>query len=79
MSKVPKTNAREAAFTVLLQTEREAAYANLALKKYLDQNRLSPADARLASQIVYGTARMKIALDHIISQLLTRPSAKLMT
>lgn len=79
MPKVSKTSAREAAFTVLLQTEREAAYANLALKKYLDQHALSAADARLASQIVYGTARMKIALDHIISQLLTRPSAKLMT
>lgn len=79
MSKALKTSAREAAFTVALQTEREAAYANLALKKYLDQHDLSPADARLASQIVYGTARMKIALDHIISRLLTRPSAKLMT
>ena len=79
MPKAQKTSAREAAFTVALQTEREAAYANLALKKYLDQHALSPADARLAAQIVYGTARMKIALDHIISQLLTRPSAKLMT
>ena len=41
MPKAPKTSAREAAFTVLLQTEREAAYANLALKKYLDQHALS--------------------------------------
>ncbi len=79
MTSPEKITAREAAFTVLLQTEREAAYANLALKKYLDRHPLSPADARLAAQIVYGTARMKIALDHIISRLLTRPDAKLMT
>ena len=79
MTSPEKITAREAAFTVLLQTEREAAYTNLALKKYLDRHPLSPADARLAAQIVYGTARMKIALDHIISRLLTRPDAKLMT
>ena len=79
MPKAKKITAREAAFTVLLQTEREAAYANLALKKCLDQAALSPRDARLATQIVYGTARMRNALDHVISQLLARPGAKLMT
>ena len=79
MSKGHISTAREAAFTVLLQTEREAAYANLALKKYLDQARLGPEDARLAARIVYGSVRHKLALDHIISQLLTRPDARLMT
>ena len=77
MTKAHRPSAREAAFTVALQTEREAAYANLALKKYLDQAHLSSEDARLAAQLVYGSTRMKIALDHIIDRLLARPEAGL--
>lgn len=74
-----KLTARQAAFIVLLQAEREAAYVNLALKKLLDSCEISPADARLATQIVYGAARLRNALDHMIARLLSRPEAKLMT
>lgn len=74
----PQYNAREAAFLVLLQVEKEGAYANLALKKLLDSAEVSAADARLAAQIVYGATRQKNALDHMMKSLLTRPLSQLM-
>lgn len=74
----PAYHAREAALLVLLQVERDGAYANLALKKLLDNSRVSAVDARLAAQLVYGTVRQKNALDHILAQLLSRPLEQLM-
>jgi len=70
--------AREAAYLVLWQIDQEAAYANLALQKFLREHRLSPADARLATEIVYGASRMRASLDHMIAKLLTRPLEQLM-
>lgn len=71
-------SAREAAFLVLLQVEREAAYANLALAKLMRTYQLSAADARLAAEIVYGAARLRDMLDHIIAALLAKPIEQLM-
>ena len=70
--------AREAAYLVLWQIDQEAAYANLALQKFLREHSLIPADARLATEIVYGASRMRAALDHMLSRLLTRPLEQLM-
>ncbi len=70
--------AREAAYLVLWQVDQEAAYANLALQKFLRAHSLTQADARLATEIVYGVSRMRAALDHMLSQLLTRPLEQLM-
>lgn len=67
------TDAREIAYLTLLQVEKDGAYVNLALKKVLDGAALSAQDARLASQLVYGTTRQRAALDHILKQLLTQP------
>jgi len=74
----PYMGAREAAYLVLWQIDQEAAYANLALQKFLREHRLTPADARLATEIVYGASRMRAALDHLLSRLLTRPLDQLM-
>ena len=70
-------NAREAALIALLKIEQEQAYANLALRQVLSAYPLSNADKRLVSELVYGTVRMRAALDHILSALLTRPLPKL--
>jgi len=70
-------SAREAAYRVLMEMETKQAYANLALKKFLDHANIKPVDARLAAQIVYGTVRMRYALDHMIAGFLTRPLADL--
>lgn len=70
-------SSREIAFQALRLVEQEGAYANLALKKLLDQEQCSPQEARLATEIVYGTARLRYALEHILSGLLTRPMDQL--
>ncbi|MBQ6808502.1 MAG: 16S rRNA (cytosine(967)-C(5))-methyltransferase RsmB [Firmicutes bacterium] len=66
-------SSRELAFLALQQVEQEGAYANLALKKLLDQARPSQQEAKLATEIVYGAARLRFALEHLLSNLLTRP------
>jgi len=70
-------NAREAALIALLKIEQEQAYANLALRQVLSGYPLNAADKRLVSELVYGTVRMRAALDHILCGLLTRPLLKL--
>lgn len=66
-------SARDAAYLALKQIELEDAYANIALKQVLNQYRLPANEARLATQITYGTTRMRLALDHILAQFLTKP------
>lgn len=79
MKNDPRTiNARSAAFLALKQVEKEDAYANIALKKVLNQYKLPSQDSRLAAQITYGTTRMRLALDHIMAQFLKRPVRELM-
>ena len=59
------TNPREAALKILLKTDYEGAYSNLALKDGLAG--LSGADKALATRIVYGCLSYRITLDYIIS------------
>ncbi|MDO4733078.1 MAG: 16S rRNA (cytosine(967)-C(5))-methyltransferase RsmB [Bacillota bacterium] len=66
-------SSREIAFLALQQVEQEAAYANLALKKLLDQAGLPAQEAKLATEIVYGASRLRYALEHLLRGLLTRP------
>lgn len=66
-------NGRELAFLALRQIWQEEAYANLALKKLLDQNAAPPREARLATEIVYGTARLRYGVEYLLSNLLTKP------
>jgi len=48
-------NAREVAFEVLLSVIKGEAYSNVALSKALNDADLSPQDAGLTAEIVYGT------------------------
>ena len=71
--------ARDAAYRVLMMVEEQNAYANLALKKLFSQIKISAADKRLATHIVYGSVRQRFSLEYIINPLLSDPHAPLMT
>jgi 16S rRNA (cytosine967-C5)-methyltransferase len=51
----------------------EGAYSNLALSRTLDRARLSERDAAFASELVYGTLRRLVPIDHALAPLLDRP------
>jgi 16S rRNA (cytosine967-C5)-methyltransferase len=68
--------AREAAFTILLRVEREAAFAvELLHSSLLDP--LSSADRNLATEIVMGVLRWRSVLDQTIARLSFTPFRKL--
>lgn len=72
MTGLPK-NGRELAFLALRQIWQEDAYANLALKKLLDQYAPPSREARLATELVYGTVRLRYGMDYLLTNLLTKP------
>ena len=67
-------NAREAALRALMQVDQEGAYAQIAANAVLKARRISPEDARLMTEIVYGVTRMRAALDYIIDKLVKDPA-----
>ena len=58
---------RLAALELLVQVSEEQAYSNLLLKSYITQHRLSDKDARLMTEIVYGTISRKMTLEYGIT------------
>jgi 16S rRNA (cytosine967-C5)-methyltransferase len=58
--------ARSVAFDVLCAVTESDAYANLLLPTRLERARLTPADAALATELTYGTLRMRGYYDRII-------------
>ncbi|HEX5945597.1 MAG TPA: transcription antitermination factor NusB [Acidimicrobiales bacterium] len=66
-------SARAVALDVLGRIDDEGAYANLALSGALDRAGLSPADRRFATDLVYGTTRLRRACDHLADRFLARP------
>src|SRR5579863_7584761 len=70
--------AREVAAEVLLRVERDQAYANAALQAALDNRPgLASRDVALASELVLGTLRRQLWLDHVIGAAADRSSDKL--
>jgi 16S rRNA (cytosine967-C5)-methyltransferase len=59
--------AREVAVRVLERVEADASFADLALEHELASRRLSPRDAALAMELVYGTLRWQRYLDWILA------------
>lgn len=57
------TRARAIAAEVLTRVERDDAFATVALEAALASERLEPRDAALASELVLGTLRRKLALE----------------
>ena len=65
-------SARNVALRVLLATERQDAYANLALNRLLLQVAFAPCDKNLTTQLVYGTLRFRGTIDFLLSQVLKK-------
>lgn len=70
-------SARSAALACLLLVEREGAYANLVLPVVLQKHQLSARDAALATELTYGTLRMRGLYDPIIAAAAARDTASL--
>ena len=65
-------SARNVALQVLLATERQDAYANLALNRLLSQADFAPCDKNLTTQLVYGTLRFRGTIDFLLSYVLKK-------
>lgn len=59
--------AREVALNVLTSVDENASYSNLLLNRSLQQAELSPADAGLATELVYGTIARQATLDYFLN------------
>ena len=65
--------ARQLAFDVLQRIENDGAYANLVLGPTLAASNLSDQDRRFATELVYGSTRMRRACDAIIDRFVSQP------
>jgi 16S rRNA (cytosine967-C5)-methyltransferase len=65
------TTARRVAFDALRRIEDDGAYANLVLGAMLQRSDLSPVDRRFATELVYGTTRMRRACDAVVDRFIT--------
>ena len=70
-------SAREVALAGLRAVHQEGAYANVAMAKILRQAKLSDADRRLATELVYGIVKAGDTIDWMVSRYVNRPLAKI--
>lgn len=61
------------ALGVLERIDGDGAYANLVLGPTLDRSDLSEQDRRFATELVYGTTRMRRACDALVDRFVTTP------
>lgn len=66
-----RESARGVALQVLRRVESGGAYANLALPAALAGSRLPDADRRFATDLVYGSTRMRRACDALVDRFIT--------
>ena len=69
----PRPSARSIALDVIRRVTDEGAYSNLTLARTLARARLSERDAAFATELVYGTLRRLVPIDHALAPLLERP------
>jgi 16S rRNA (cytosine967-C5)-methyltransferase len=67
------TDPRVVALDALVHIERDGAYANLALPAVLSRGDLSDRDRAFATELVYGTLRMRRACDWLIDRFVSKP------
>ncbi|MGI8662727.1 MAG: transcription antitermination factor NusB [Acidimicrobiales bacterium] len=60
------------ALRVIRRIEGEGAYANLALGPELERSNLDSRDRAFATELVYGTTRMRRACDFLVERFVTR-------
>jgi 16S rRNA (cytosine967-C5)-methyltransferase len=65
--------ARTLALDALVRIEDQDAYANLLLPKMLSGSRLAGRDRAFATELVYGTVRMRRACDWLVDRFVDRP------
>lgn len=66
-------SARRLAYDALRRIDDDGAYANLVLGTMLDRSDLSDSDRRFATDLVYGTTRMRRACDALVDRFITTP------
>ncbi len=66
-------SARRLAYDALRRIEDDGAYANLVLGAMLDRSDLREGDRRFATDLVYGTTRMRRACDVLIDPFVMSP------
>jgi 16S rRNA (cytosine967-C5)-methyltransferase len=69
--------ARQIALDILIAVRESDAYANLLLPVRLERARLSEADAGLATELTYGTLRMRGYYDRVIELAARRPASEI--
>ncbi|MCK9793562.1 rRNA small subunit methyltransferase B [Isoptericola sp. 4D.3] len=65
--------ARTAAYDVLRQVDGSDAYANLVLPPLLRERRISGRDAAFATELAYGTLRLRGRYDAVLARCVSRP------
>ncbi|MBL0887740.1 RsmB/NOP family class I SAM-dependent RNA methyltransferase [Myceligenerans indicum] len=69
--------ARTAAFDVLRQVDESDAYANLVLPPLLAERRIRGRDAGFATELTYGTLRLRGRYDAVLADCVDRPLGEL--
>ena len=59
-------NARSLTYEVLFTIIQEDGYSNITLNKYFNQYKVEEQDKRFISEVVYGTIKNKLYLEHIL-------------
>ena len=73
-AQLPRSCARQAAYTAL-KAIVGGSFADVAVDNVLTRSTLSPADRRLATELIYGCVRRQGTLDALIDQLAKKPAA----
>lgn len=75
--KDPGFESRNLALSILLKIDNEKSYANLALPAELRKHSLEPRDSAFVTELVYGTIRMQLLYDQIITSAAGRALTKI--
>lgn len=65
-----KKTSRYLAMSILERTDKTGSYSNLLINEAIQKNKLSAADARLLTELVYGVLQRKLTLDFYLSSFL---------
>ncbi len=63
---------RRLAIDALVRIDKDGAYANLVVPNMLEKSTLEPRDRGFVTELVYGTTRMRRALDFLVDRFLLR-------
>jgi 16S rRNA (cytosine967-C5)-methyltransferase len=70
---IPEPSSRRIAYDALRRIESQGAYANLVMRSALAASELSDSDRRFATDLVYGTTRMRRACDTLLDRFIAVP------